>query len=58
MAKNISFKKKQLNKKDYQNKEIAAKIVKGAAGAAGAAVIVPKIVRGVVNLGKKIIFKS
>lgn len=58
MAKNDSFKKKELDKKDYQGKDTAAKVVKGAAGAVGAAVIIPKLIKGAINLGKKLIFKA
>lgn len=55
---NNAFKKKELNKKDYKGKETTAKVVKGAAGAVGLAVIVPKIVKGAVNIAKKVIFKA
>ncbi len=58
MAKNDSFKKKDLSKKDYAGKEKAAKVVKGAAGAVGLAVIVPKLVKGAINLAKKTIFRA
>lgn len=57
MAKNDSFKAKELNKKDYSGKEKAAKAVKGAAGAVGVAVIAPKIIKGAVNLFKKVVLK-
>lgn len=58
MAKNESFKAKQLDKKDYAKKEKAAKVVKGAAGAVGVAVIAPKIIKGAIKLVKKVVFKA
>lgn len=58
MAKNETFKKKKLNKKDYSGKEKGAKIVKGAAGAVGVAVIVPKAIKGIGKIAKKVIFKA
>ena len=53
-----SFKKKELNKKDYRGKETAAKVVKGGAAVVGLAVIAPKVIKGVVNIAKKIITKA
>ena len=53
-----SFKKKGLNKKDYRGKETAAKVVKGGAAVVGLAVIAPKVIKGVVNIAKKIITKA
>ena len=58
MSKNESFRKKELNRKDYQKQDRAAKVVKGAAFAGVAAVVVPKIVKGIVNVGKKLLFQS
>lgn len=53
MANNESFKVKELDKKDYAKKETAAKAIKGAATAVGAAVIVPQIIKGIISLFTK-----
>ena len=58
MEKNDSFKKKELYKKDYEDMDNAAKVAKGVAGAVGAAVIIPTLIKGVLSLGKKLIFKA
>lgn len=58
MAKNESFKKKELDKKDYAGKDNAAKAVKGAVGFAAVLAFGPKIIKGIINIGKKLIFKA
>lgn len=54
MAKNDSFTKKELNKKDYAGKDKAAKVVKGAAGAAAVLAFAPKVIKGAIKLIKSI----
>lgn len=58
MAKNDSFKKKELNKKDYAGKEKGAKTVKGVGVGAAVLAFGPKIIKGAIKLGKKLIFKA
>ncbi len=58
MTKNDSFKKKELDEKDYAKKEKGAKIVKGVGIMAAIITFGPKIIKGTIKLAKKIIFKA
>ena len=58
MAKNDSFKKKELNKEDYAGMDNAAKGVKWGAGAFAALAFGPKIIKGIINIGKKLFLKA
>ncbi len=58
MTKNDSFKKKELDKKDYAGKEKGAKIVKDVGVCAVVLAFAPKVIKGVINLVKKFFFKA
>ncbi len=58
MANHESFKKKNLDKKDYAGKETGAKVVEGVGLAAVLVAVVPKVIKGVVSVAKKVIFKA
>lgn len=54
MAKNDTYMKKELNKKDYAKKEKVAKVAKGTVETVGLIAIVPILLKGIINAGKKI----